>query len=521
MIEPDASDTNRTQCRDWLVYASNARRGQSYLHWEQLRGVGQFLDIALANLHDAVMDEGADFDPTDAYSVALTEIQVIFGIREPQARTLVNQTVAISERLPQVGNLLRDGLISPEMFAIAVARTAIVDETATVTAVDGALAEALQAAGHLSEKVATRVADRIVAQHDPEAVRRRREKAQARKNVTTRDYADGLAGLTITTDAEEARLAWAAINALVQGCCPNDSRSLRVRRSAAATARLRRLPFACGCGDEATCTATLNEDAISERQARIVIHAVCQKSTLEGADEEPAFLDGHGVIGAQHARDLALRPDATVRDLDLDGFSAPEDIAESPMLIENNTAQPADPYRPTTALDTVVRGLFGTCTVPGCERPAWSCELDHIDEFDQICPVSGGPTCLCNIAPKCKLHHIQKTSVGAANPADGFVDDLWIDDDGTLWTSITTPHGFTVETAAPGQWLFPQLDGVKCLHQPQAPPESAVPPDAGPTVPSGGGLQAATAYKHAWRRAERARLRQQREREAREDPPPF
>ena len=517
MIEPDAGDSDRTQCRDWLVFASNARRGQSYLHWEQLRGIGQFLDIALANLHDAVVDDGADYDPVDAYVVAQTEIQVVFGVRATQARTLVNQAVAITERVPRVGELLRDGTITSEMFAASVSRTAVVDEAAVIAAVDAELAESLGNAGHISEKITTHIADRIVAKHDPEAVRRRRATAQARKNVTSRDYDDGLAGLTITTDAEEARLAWAAINALVDGCCPNDPRSLRVRRSAAATARLRRIPFECGCEDEVTCTAALDEGSVSDRQARIVIHAVCQKSTLDGDDEEPAFLDGHGVIGADHVRSLVLRPGVTVRELDLDQFSAPADVVESPILVEN-TAQPADPYRPTAALDAVVRGLFPMCTVTGCERPAWNCELDHVEEYDQFRPASGGPTCLCNIAPKCKLHHIQKTQVGATDPAAGFVDDLWIDDDGTLWTSITTPHGFTAETAAPGQWVFPQLDGVTCLHRPQPPPESHTPQS---TSSAGGGLKAATAYKHAWRRAERDRLRRQRERDAREDPPPF
>ncbi|MCK0440847.1 13E12 repeat family protein [Gordonia alkaliphila] len=520
MIEPDADDTDRNQCRDWLVYASNARRGQSFLHWEQLRGIGQFLDIALAHLHDAVIDDGADYDPVDAYAVAVTEIQVIFGVRQRQARNLVDQSVAVSESVPRVGELLRDALITPEMFAIAVARTAIVLDADTRAAVDADLAAALRSAGQVSEKVATGIADRVVARHDPDAVRRRREKAKARRNVTARDYEDGLGGLTITADAEEARLAWAAVNALAESVCPADPRPLGVRRSAAATARLRRLPFECGCPDKSTCTAHLDEDALSERQARVVIHAVCQKSTLDGADDEPGYLDGHGVIGADHVREMARRADACVRDLDLDQFGAPEDLAESPILIER-TAQPAEPYRPTAALDTLVRGLFPTCTVPGCVRPAWSCELDHVEEYNQVCPASGGPTCLCNIATKCKFHHVQKTSVGAADPAAGFVDDLWIDDDGSIWTAITTPHGITVEAPAPGQWLFPQLEGVKCLHQPHAPPESHVSPESAPAPPLGGGLRAATAYKHAWRRAERARLRRRRDQAAADDPPPF
>ncbi|UQE76297.1 hypothetical protein MYK68_06855 [Gordonia sp. PP30] len=207
----------------------------------------------------------------------------------------------------------------------------------------------------------------------------------------------------------------------------------------------------------------------------------------------------------------------------------PAEPAESggglPAAFLAGQALPSDPYRPTEALGVLVCALFGTCTVPGCEQPAWNCELDHCEEFDQFCPASGGPTCLCNVGPKCKRHHLLKTFLGAANPEDGWVDEQWIDDRGVVWTAITA-YGITVETRAENQWLFPQLAGVSCAHRAHPPPESS---PTGPTRPggaggsvAGGGLRAATAYKHAWRRAERARLRRARERaEAADGPPPF
>lgn len=196
-----------------------------------------------------------------------------------------------------------------------------------------------------------------------------------------------------------------------------------------------------------------------------------------------------------------------------------------PPVFLTDTAQPGDPYRPTAALDVLVRALFGTCTIPGCHQPAWRCELDHCEEYDQVCPASGGPTCLCNVNPKCQRHHLLKTHLGASNPADGWVDEQWIDDDGTVWTAITV-HGMTFETRAPNQWLFPQLTGVRCAHQSQAPPEPGPHVPAGPGNEGGytprGGLRAATAYKHAWRRSERARLRRERARAAEAaGPPPF
>ncbi|GAC59036.1 hypothetical protein GOHSU_76_00010, partial [Gordonia hirsuta DSM 44140 = NBRC 16056] len=386
------------------MYASVAWRGQAYLVWEQLRAVGQFLDIVLANLHDRLMDPGPDlestvagggeaveFDPLDAFTVATAEVQVIFGLPEAKARALVNQAIAAAERLSVTADLLRDGMISADMFAAVVARTAIVDSVEAMRAVDRDLAAALARAGHISVRKAESIADQVVARHDPEGVRRRRAKAAAKKNMTSRDLGDGLAGIFLTTDAEEARLCFEAVDALAKAVCPADRRSLRQRRSAAATARLRGQPFTCGCTDKTGCTAELPTAAAAEsgeagepggglsaRQARIVIHAICQKSTLDGDDEEPGWLDGHGVIGADHARELASRPDATVRELDLEVFTDPDQPVEEPLIVEAHTHQPADPYRPTTALDTLARALFQTCTIPGCERPAWHCELDHV-----------------------------------------------------------------------------------------------------------------------------------------------
>ncbi|MEZ5212652.1 DUF222 domain-containing protein [Gordonia sp. (in: high G+C Gram-positive bacteria)] len=657
MVAPDVSDDEKTQCREWIVYAEAAWRGQAFLYWQQIHAIGQFLDITLAALDDRVCGEEEQKDLFDPYTQAVEVFAIVFAGNRRAARTLVGVAIAVSERLPKTADLLREAVISPEMFVTVVDRTDIVDERGVMERVDDDLATALARAGHVSVKAAGQIADRIATTHDAEASRKRHEKAQRRKNVTQRDYAEGLGGIHVTADAEETRLAYEAVEAMVAGVCPNDPRTIGARRSAAAIACLRGLPFTCACPDKTTCTATLTDAQISERQARIIVHAVCRKSTLTGQDDQPGFLDGHGPISADHARDLTRRPDALVRDLDLDKLLTPHSAATAtatataagpdassrrssglhagrgldtmagsvatgdnpagtaaqhgadteatgspgpaaeirppdehkhehdhgdeqvdghdhadgagragsgratdsgaaessstatdeqhrdttnstdstgddsgahgaaPAAFLTGGAQPGDPYRPTAALDVLVRALFGTCTIPGCHQPAWCCELDHCEEYDQVCPASGGPTCLCNVNPKCQRHHLLKTHLGASNPADGWVDEQWIDDDGTVWTAITV-HGMTFETRAPNQWLFPQLTGVRCAHQSQAPPEPGPHAPAGPGNEGGytprGGLRAATAYKHAWRRTERTRLRRERARAAEAaGPPPF
>jgi hypothetical protein len=48
-----------------------------------------------------------------------------------------------------------------------------------------------------------------------------------------------------------------------------------------------------------------------------------------------------------------------------------------------------------------------TCAFPGCGRPARGCDLDHTVPYE-----SGGPTCLCNLAPLCRNHHQAKQTSG-------------------------------------------------------------------------------------------------------------
>ncbi|WP_298445437.1 DUF222 domain-containing protein [Gordonia sp. (in: high G+C Gram-positive bacteria)] len=182
-----------------------------------------------------------------------------------------------------------------------------------------------------------------------------------------------------------------------------------------------------------------------------------------------------------------------------DPSQQPETTAEQPPPSIVNTAQPGDPYRPTALTDLTVRFLWHTCVTPGCGRPAYSCDLDHCAEFDHTCPASGGPTCLCNLFPRCRLHHLQKTFL------DGFIDDLWIDQNGHYRSTTTLPGGLTTDTVAPNQWLIPQLAFWHCRH----------PRHAGTATPSDGPApersMARTEAKHARRRAERARNRRNRQ----------
>ncbi|MBM7367769.1 DUF222 domain-containing protein [Gordonia hydrophobica] len=368
----------------------------------------------------------------------------VAGVRQCTAERFVEAAQACFERIPAVGRLLRDGAITTAWFQRVVEQTALVDDPELLAFIDAEIAHRLTTMGGLSARRVEDAVAAIVAEHDPDAVTLTREQAKASKKVVVNPLNDAASEVVVTTTPEEAILCKDSLDAVIEGICAHDPRTRGQLRSDAAVARMVGSDFVCGCGRD-DCTAALSVQEVTSRCAKIVLHVVTRQETLDGASEEPAVMDGHGPISAAHVRDLAARPDAVCRPLNVADLAA-------------RMAQPGNPYRPTAALDTVARGLFGGCSWAGCDRPAWRCDLDHVTEFNHADPAAGGPTCLCNLSPKCKFHH------GLKSHADGWLDDQIVDANGTVWTEITTPEGVTVRQQAANMWLLPEAGLIPCSH---------------------------------------------------------
>ncbi len=61
-----------------------------------------------------------------------------------------------------------------------------------------------------------------------------------------------------------------------------------------------------------------------------------------------------------------------------------------------------DHYTPSRKLKHLIRARSATCDAPGCQAPAAYADLDHTT------PWPDGPTCQCNLAPRCRTHHRAK-----------------------------------------------------------------------------------------------------------------
>ena len=63
-------------------------------------------------------------------------------------------------------------------------------------------------------------------------------------------------------------------------------------------------------------------------------------------------------------------------------------------------------YTPSRRLRHLLRARQQTCTAPGCNAQAVHCDIDH------TVPYPDGPTCACNLNPKCRRHHRTKQAPG-------------------------------------------------------------------------------------------------------------
>ncbi|WP_315770935.1 HNH endonuclease signature motif containing protein [Rhodococcoides kroppenstedtii] len=557
--------------------------GAGYLEWRRYR------HVAALHTELVVPEEDRDERAVDAYAQCAARLATALSVSQYVAERILDNAVALRDRLPRVFECLRDGVVSPDFIRTIVSRTELIHGRPYQGQVDADIAAALRKPGSWSKARVRDLCDQMVYRRDPDAVRERREEALKGRCFFTEVGLDGMGTVGATMSAERAAIVARVVERLASQVCRHDSRTKGARASDALFALVKHAPFGCDCARPECAFAAVDADEVAANAARIVIHVVTDTTTLTGpvpanttpaknaaenaqpeahaqardvdtaaaaaeqvvADEvtveevvvdeaaavavepeavpvdeaavdeaaaEPELVDGVGfvaglgIISGAHVRDLATDPDAIIRPLG-DGTDTPLPAT-----------QPADPYRPSAALDTYIRARDRYCTWPGCNRPAWDGDLDHITEYDHTHPERGGKTSATGLGAKCRFHHLLKTF-------GDFVDDQYPDPDcpGRIIRTFTIPEGRTVlGPAYTGFDTHPGLDMIVFGDPPATgsitspTPRTPTPDEPEPTRPA-----PRTEQKHARRRQERNRNRLRnnlngvRPPEPDDAPPPF
>ncbi|RIQ28212.1 HNH endonuclease signature motif containing protein, partial [Jiangella rhizosphaerae] len=163
------------------------------------------------------------------------------------------------------------------------------------------------------------------------------------------------------------------------------------------------------------------------RRRPISVHITVPFATAIGLSDQPGELEGYGPIPAHVAKVLAAEGVWTW--LRTDGSGHLLDLGRTR-------------YRPTKALADFIIARDRTCRIPGCHRPATTCDLDH------IIPVNAGGTtdpddlhALCETHHKLKHHghwHVERLPDGTT---------IWISPTGHRYEKPPERIGSCAETA--------------------------------------------------------------------------
>ncbi len=395
----------------------------------------------------------------DDWDATAAEVGAALHLSHGRASGQMSLAVALRERLPQVGVVFAEGMISAQVASAIAWHTTLIKDDEALRRVDEALARDALRYGPLSVAKTAEAIEAIVDYHDPGALRHTRVSARSREVVidkrSTKDGTTDLWGRLYAVDAEvlDRRLMQMA-----HDVCDADPRTIAQRRAdalgvlAAGGQRL-----VCGCGDAKCPTA----DSAGHASAAVV-HIIADAAVLQTPVD--AHHNGEGSVSPPFTGEMPVtegRAAAADPEPDVPAGTAPPalvwggPVLPAPLvaeLIRNGaavrpvrfpaTSEPEPGYRPSTALDEFVRCRDMTCRFPGCDKPAEFCDVDHTIAYD-----AGGPTHPSNLKCVCRKHHLVKTFWRGWR-------DRQLPDGTVIWT---TPAGTTYTTHPGSRLLFPGL----------------------------------------------------------------
>ncbi|MCX6468051.1 MAG: DUF222 domain-containing protein [Corynebacteriales bacterium] len=334
----------------------HAAAGQAFLEWMRYRDAGE--------LHRqlVVPHETSDRRTFDAIMQCAARIAITHSVYQGAAERIVDTAVALRDRLPKVAECLRDGKLAPRYVRVIVERTDLVLDRENQQVLDTEIAAALRRRGSWSASRIRDMVDRSVYRIDPDAVRARRKAAVDARGFWTERLEDGMARVEATSTAEKAIQISRRVDALARAVCKDDGRTLAARKSDAHFCLVMGVAWECQCGsDDCNAPSVPDPEVPAVREvpgtgSSMTLHVICDLETVAGDGETPCFLDGYGVISSAHLDELLDEPGVTI---------TPIGHRDDPLAPHT----PGDPYRPSTALDTVVRARSCTATSPAANVP--------------------------------------------------------------------------------------------------------------------------------------------------------
>ncbi|SRX93829.1 hypothetical protein MSP7336_02073 [Mycobacterium shimoidei] len=392
---------------------------------EQVSAAARSETQAIARRLNAIADlmqlrdrqyEGHEDWAVDLWDAVAAELAAALRVSRALASSYMTDAQVMCERLPKLGGCLAAGDINYPMFRVIAYRTALVTDDTALATIDAQLALRAPRWPSLTRGNLARRVDAIVAQIDPDAIRRTNKEVKDRYlNVS-----ESIPGIAEVYGNVFASTGWALdrrLDELAATVCDADPRTKAQRRADALDALVcgaERL--ACTCGDSECC-----QQRGRPRNPNLVIQIIAEQASVDGTGTSPGYMAGAdklipAEVVAQLAKTAKLQP-----------------------LVIPSAAEPR--YIPSAKLAEFVRCRDLTCRAPGCDCPAVYCDVDHTIPYAE-----GGPTHPSNLKCLCRKHHLLKTFWGWR--------DKQLPDGTVIWT---LPSGQTYITSPGSAILFPTL----------------------------------------------------------------
>jgi hypothetical protein len=391
---------------------SASARAENRAAADQLAAIGELFAYRLSRCSET--EEWA----IDTEAAVAAEVAAALRISQGLADSRLRYARAMREQLPKVGEVFKAGDIDYRTFQTIVYRTDLITDRDVLATVDAQLAANVARWPSMTRDRLAAQIDKVVAKADADAVRRR-ERHKSDRSVWFGDLAEsGISEMHGSLCTVDAHAVDKRLDALAATVCEHDPRSRDERRAdalGALAAGADRLGCRCGRPD---CAAGTRPAA-----SPVVIHVIAEQTAIDGSGPAPGSLaNADGLITPELVKELAKS-------------------SKLVPLVHPGDAPPEPNYQPSAALADFVRCRDLTCRWPGCDHPAYDCDLDHT-----IPHANGGPTHASNLKCYCRTHHLVKTFWG------------WRDQqlpDGTL--ILTSPSGHTYVTTPGSALLFPSL----------------------------------------------------------------
>jgi hypothetical protein len=416
-----------TSPNDMLRVIEDCRREESMLIARRLSVVAGLLWHRTGEAEDApAADPG--YALITGFARTSVEVAAAMNLSPKAAGEMVGHAEALDTRLPQVAQLLADGKADWSTVKLIITRTELVDGS-LMPQLDESMAQRIAKWECWSRNRVINAVDAAVRVVDPEAAKERRVTADNARHVSVTAQPNGMARLHGALPAPAASIVDKRLHEMATSVCRRDSRTLIQRRADALVALSEDRALACDCG-RADCPARAS--GTPPAGSRFVINVIASEQTVDGSSDQPGYLEGYGVIDAEQVRQLA--ESAVLR------------LLSEPTVTDAQAVR----YQPSAALERWIRCRDLTCCFPGCDRPAWTADIDHTIPFNHDNPHAGGRTVPRNTKCFCRQHHRHKTFDGGPG---GWRDKQL--PDGTV--ILTSPTGRVYRNTPAGADLFPQL----------------------------------------------------------------